>query len=117
LQLAESKPAQPPPGAREALRTADFVIFFEIQEKTANPRQIAIRSTIFNLTDQTLPDFTISYGVPLGWTLEPNATHLIQHILVLENRGSAPLAMKKHTTYMFGFQPLTSDDTLNPIFD
>jgi hypothetical protein len=79
---------------------------------------------IFNLTHQTLANFTMSYGVPLGWavrapqirgeTLEPNVARQIQHILVLEDGGFAPLIVKTHTTYIFGCQPLTSDDTLNP---
>jgi hypothetical protein len=116
-----------PPNAREALRTTDFVIFFEIQRNAANPRQLAIRSTIYNLTRTRLTQFTISYGVPMGWvvrapqlkgeTLEKNGERPIQHVLVLENRGTAPLMMKTHASYMFGCQPLTSDDTLNPIFD
>jgi hypothetical protein len=118
---------RPPPNAREALRTADFAIFFEVQRNAANPRQLAIRSTIFNLTQQPLTNFAISYGVPLGWavrapqlrgeTLEAGAARPLQHVLVLENRGSAPLAMRTHASYMFGCQPLTSDDPLNEVFD
>jgi hypothetical protein len=118
---------KPPPNAREALRTTDFVVFFELQKNAANPRQLAIRSTIYNLTDTRLTQFTISYGVPMGWVvrapqlrgevLEKNGERPIQHVLVLENRGTAPLMMKTHASYMFGCQPLTSDDTLNAIFD
>jgi hypothetical protein len=116
-----------PPTAREALRTSDFVIYFEIQRNTANPRQLAIRSTIYNLTHQDLTKFTISYGVPVGWfvkapilkdeLLPKNGTRPIQHVLMLENRGNVPLMMKTHVSYMFGCQPLTCDSTLNPIFN
>jgi hypothetical protein len=116
-----------PPTAGEALRTSDFVIYFEIQRNTANPRQLAIRSTIYNLTPQDLTKFTISYGVPVGWfvkapilkdeLLPKNGTRPIQHVLMLENRGNVPLMMKTHASYMFGCQPLACDSTLNPIFN
>jgi hypothetical protein len=116
-----------PPNAREALRTSDFVIYFEFQRNAANPRQLAIRSTIYNLTQQDLTKFTISYGVPMGWfikapvlkdeLLPKNGAKPIQHVLMLENRGNTPLMMKTHTSYMFGCQPLACDNTLNPIFN
>jgi hypothetical protein len=118
--------AKTPTNAREALRTSDFVIYFEIQKNAANPRQIAIRATIFNLTPHSLTNFDVHYGVPIGWALKlqsPGGAELPAHggglrqILMLENRGNAPLMMKAHTTYMFGCQPLTDDSAINPIFD
>jgi hypothetical protein len=116
-----------PPGAKEALRTADFVIYFEVQRNANNPRQIAIRATIFNVTSQPLGNFNIQYGVPVGWVLKlqsptgvalpPNGERPLQQILMLENRGNAALMMKTHTTYMYGCQPLVSDSTLANIFE
>ncbi|OHS93186.1 Adaptin N terminal region family protein [Tritrichomonas foetus] len=117
---------RPPPNAVEALRTPDFVIYFEIQKNPTNPNQLAIRTTISNLGGQPLKNFNIQYGVPVGWvvrtqpmnnvTLNPRGQAPIQQILYLENRGNSPLMMKTHTTYLFGCQPLSSDDSINPIF-
>lgn len=116
----------PPAGAVEALRTAEFVIYFEIQKNKDNVNQIAIRSTIFNLGMTPLTNFSIQYGVPTGWFVRaqvPSSTTLdarggkpIQQLLYLENKGMAPLAMKTQTSYMFGCQPLKSVDNINPIF-
>ena len=124
--LAQDLSFKPPPGAVEALKTADFAIYFEIQKNASNPNQIAIRATIANLCAQPLTQFSIQYGVPSGWflrtqpiknaVLQARGGLPLQHVLFLENKGNAPLMMKTHTTYMFGAQPLTSDDTLNPIF-
>lgn len=117
---------KPPPNAVEALRTNDFVIYFEIQKNAANPKQLAIRSTIFNLGTTPLNGFSIQYGVPVGWILkaQPISTNVlearggkpIQQVIMLENTGMAPLQMKTQASYMFGSQPLKSVDTMNPIF-
>ncbi|OHT02223.1 AP-1 complex subunit gamma [Tritrichomonas foetus] len=119
---------KPPPGAVEALRTADFAIYFEIQRNASNPRQLAVRSSIANLGTSPLTQFSIQYGVPAGWivrcqqplknaVLQARGGPPLQQVLFLENRGNARLMMKTHTTYMYGAQPLTSDDALNPVFD
>ena len=115
-----------PPGSVEALRTSDFVIYFEIQKNPQNPNQIAIRSSIYNLNDIPLTQFNIQFGVPIGWnikpqqpsgtTLEPNCKNSIQQVLLLVNTGSSPLMMKTRATYLYGCQPITTDNTLNQIF-
>ena len=125
LQIPQQE-FKPPQNAVEALRTAEFTIYFEIQKNPANPNQIAIRATIVNLGNQPLRNFNIQYGVPVGWivrtqsasnvTLGPNGQNPLQQILYLENRGNSPLMMKTHSTFLFGCQPLASDDNINPIF-
>lgn len=115
-----------PPGSVEALRTSDFVIYFEIQKNPQNPNQIAIRSSIFNLNDIPLTQFNIQFGVPIGWnikpqqpsntTLEPNCKNSIQQVILLFNTGSSPLMMKTRATYLYGCQPITTDNTINQIF-
>lgn len=117
----------PPKGAVEALRTNEFVMYFEIQKNQANPNQMAIRSSIYNLGMTPLNNFSIQYGVPNGWmvrsqpasgnVLEARGGKPIQQVLMLENKGMNPLSMKTQTSYMFGCQPLKSIETVKPIFD
>lgn len=114
---------KPLPGAVEAIRNADFAVYFEVQKNAANPKQVAIRVTIANLGLHPLNNFQIQYGVPVGWMVRAqplNGNVLavkggapLQQVLYLENRGNAPLMMKTHATYLFGSQPLTSDDVVN----
>ena len=40
----------------------------------------------------------------------------IQQVLLLVNTGSSPLMMKTRATYLYGCQPITTDNTLNQIF-
>lgn len=117
---------KPPPNSVEAIRNQEFVVYFEISKNPSNPKQIAIRSTIANLGPQQLKNFSIQYGVPVGWVLtaqpqngsnlEPYGQNSIQQVLYLENRGSNPLMMKTHSTFFFGCQPIQSSDNVNPIF-
>ena len=133
-QAAPGAPAQPaaksveaPPGAVEALRTAEYVIYFEIQRNAANPRQLAIRSSVFNLGDVPLNQFVIQYGVPQGWAiaaqppsgmvLEPKGGRPIQQVMMLENRGMNPLMMMTQTSYMYRTQPIKETGRINPIFN
>ena len=125
---APEKPKEitPPPGSVEALRTSDYVVFFELQRNAQNPRQLAIRSTVYNLNDVPLTQFLIQYGVPQGWAivanapssniLEPIGGRPIQQILMLENRGNNPLMMITQTTFMYRSQPLKETGKINPIF-
>ena len=116
----------PPPGSVEALRTSDYVVYFELQRNAQNPRQLAIRSTVFNLNEAPLTQFIIQYGVPNGWAivanapssnvLEPIGGRPIQQILMLENRGNNPLMMITQTTFMYRSQPLKETGKINPIF-
>ncbi|KAH0795164.1 Adaptin N terminal region family protein [Histomonas meleagridis] len=113
-----------PQGAKEVLRTADYVIFFEIQRNVNNPNQIAIRSSIFGLGKMTLNNFIVQYGVPQGWAvmaqqpsgnvLGPNGSVPIRQVLMLENRGAAQLMMKTQISYMYGTQPIKEMGTIQP---
>jgi len=114
-------------GAVEALRTSDYVIYFEINRNQNNCNQIAIRSTVFGLSDMELNNFMVQYGVPVGWVisakppskrvLEPKGGAPITQILMLENRGSLPLMMKTQTSYMYRSQPIKELGQINPIFN
>ena len=140
LQQAEAQapPPQPaqapqapavagPPGSVEALRTPDYVIFFEIQRNAANPRQMAIRSTIFNLGNVPLTNFIVQYGIPQGWVVKaqpPSSSVLeavggkpIQQVMMLENGGNAPLRMMTQISYMYRTQPIKERNEINPIFN
>ncbi|KAH0803722.1 Adaptin N terminal region family protein [Histomonas meleagridis] len=114
------------PNAIEVLRTTDIVIYFEVQKNQQNINQIAIRSTIYNLSDIEITQFVIQYGVPIGWQIQtqqqntnvlgPKGKNMIQQVLMLYNKGNSPLLMKTKMSYMFGCQPITSENTLNQIF-
>jgi hypothetical protein len=124
--LSIPKPAEVagPPNSQEVARTTDFVVFFEVQKNEANPKQIAIRASVYNVTGQPLTNVNVQYGVPVGWfiaarplsanTVEAGGSAPVWQVLMLENRGMAGLVMKMHATYMFGCQPLSTDVTLKP---
>ena len=115
---------KPPPGAVEALRTHDYVIYFEIQRNSNNPNQLAIRSSVYGLGTIPLNKFTVQYGLPVGWALqlqkpsgnvlEPNGANPIVQILLLVNRGQAPLQMRTQITYLYRSQPLKDMGAINP---
>lgn len=117
---------QPPPGAVEAMRTSDYVVFFELQKNAMNPRQLAIRSTVFNLGEVPLTNFLIQYGVPQGWAImvQPPSSNVLEaiggqpivQVMMLENRGPNPLMMMTHTSFMYRSQPLKETGKINPIF-
>lgn len=114
----------PPKNAVEALRTPDYVIYFELQRNANNPNQLAIRSSCFNLSDIPLTQFQIQYGVPQGWMIAPQAPsgnvleaiggRPIVQVLVLQNRGASKLQMKTQISYLFRSQPLKENGTINP---
>lgn len=115
-----------PPNAVEALRTSDYVIYFEIQRNPNVPSQVAIRSTVFNNGEIPLNNFIVQYGVPQGWvisaqppsstTLDPIGGRPIQQVIFLQNRGPNPLMMKTQTQYMYRSQPIKEMGEVNPIF-
>lgn len=116
----------PPPNAVEAQKTSDFTIYFELQRNAQNPRQLAIRASIFNNTDVPLSKFLIQYGVPNGYAIScapPSGDYLapkggkpITQVMMIENRGNAPLKMLTQTTYLYRSQPLKEMGQINPIF-
>ncbi|OHT13540.1 Adaptin N terminal region family protein [Tritrichomonas foetus] len=117
---------KPPPNALEAQKSSDFTIYFEIQKNAQNPRQLAIRASVFNNTDVPLNNFLVQYGVPNGYAIQcapPSGNYLapiggppITQVMMLENRGNAPLKMLTQTTYMYRSQPLKEMGQINPIF-
>jgi len=122
----EEKPVEAPPGSVEALRTSDYVVFFEIQRNAQNPRQLAIRPSVFNLLGPGAGKFLIQYGVPQGcvsaaqspssMVLEAKGGKPIRQAMMLENRGVAPLRMLTQTTYMYRTQPIKEMGEINPVF-
>jgi hypothetical protein len=117
----------PPSMALEALRTASYVVYFEIQRNPHNSVQLAIRASIFNLGDVALTHFSMQFGVPQGWAivvhppssfvLEARGGEPIQQVMILENRGQNLLAMMTQTSYVFRTQPIKETGRINPIFD
>jgi hypothetical protein len=112
-----------PPNSVEALRTSDFVVYFEIQKNPANPAQIAIRSSIFNVGSVPLTKFSIQFGASQGWQINaqpPSANVLgpapIRQVFYLQNKGTLPLKMIAQATFMYGTQPIKEQHQLNPIF-
>ncbi|KAH0791589.1 Adaptin N terminal region family protein [Histomonas meleagridis] len=114
-----------PENAIEVLKTSDIVMYFEVQKNSQNVNQIAIRVTLYNLSNIKITKFNIQYGVPNGWqlmvqqqnndVLEPCGNSYIQQILMLARNGDAELVMKTKMSYMFGCQPVTTNNTLNKI--
>ena len=123
----QKKEIKPPNGAVEALKTPDYVIYFEIQKNQNNPNQLAIRVSIFNRGDVPLTQFAVQYGVPNGWAisaqapsgnvLEPIGGKPIMQVLLLQNRGVLPLQMRTQIQYLYRSQPLKENGTINPIFN
>ncbi|OHT16790.1 Adaptin N terminal region family protein [Tritrichomonas foetus] len=121
------KEIKPPPGAVEALRTPDYVIYFEIRKNPQNQKQIAIRASVFNLGNIALNNFSIKYGVPYGWMLQtqpPTATKLdpiggkpIFQQLMVYTQTNTPLMMKTQINYVYGSQPIVENGEINPIFN
>jgi hypothetical protein len=115
-----------PSGAVEAQRTSEYVIYFELQRNASNPRQLAIRSTVFGLNEISLTQFVVHYGVPPGWgivaqpasgnVLEPKGGRPIKQLLFLENRGPTQLVMLTQITYMYRTQPIKENGRIHPIF-
>ena len=114
----------PPPGDIEVLRTNDYVIYFEIQRNANNQSQVAIRSSVFNLTQKAFPNFIVQFGVPQGWAImaqPPSGNYLppigeapIRQVLMLENRGVNQLMMKAQISYLYGTQPIKEMGTIPP---
>jgi hypothetical protein len=116
----------PPPNGIEALKTSDIVIYFEIQRSPANPGQLAIRSTVFNLGQLPLTKFTIQYAAVQGWqimqqapsgnVLPPLGGAPIRQVFSAENKGVLPLKMMVQLTFIYGTQPIKEQHPINPIF-
>lgn len=125
-QPIQTRSVQSPPGALEALRTSDYVIYFQIQRNEANPNQLAIRSSVYNLTETPFNQFVVQYGVPRGWqlkaqnpsgnVLEPYGGNPIIQIIMLNNTEGVPLQMRTQISYMYKTQPITEMGKINPIF-
>jgi len=123
---SEPKAPQTIPGAVEALRKPDYVIYFEIRKNPADPRQMAIRSSVYNLGNVALSNFVVKYGVPVGCAvqastpsgnkLEPKGSNPIQQQLLVQGPIEGKLMMKVQITYMYGSQPITEMGEINPIF-
>jgi hypothetical protein len=122
----ELKMQQPPPGAVEALRKPDYVIFFEVRRNPQNPKHIAARASAFNTGVTPLKNFTMKFGVPVGWNIQtqpPSSTTLapiggppIFQQFVLFSESSVQLVMKTQIGYVYGAQPITEQGVINPIF-
>jgi hypothetical protein len=114
-----------PPGAVEALRKPDYVVYFEIRKNPQNPKQMVIRSSAYNTGSVALSNFAMKYGVPFGWSiqtqpatgnvLEPNGTPIFQQIMV-QTQSDMPLLMKTQINYVYGSQPISEVGEINPIF-
>jgi hypothetical protein len=116
----------PPANSVEALKTADIVVYFQIQRNPANPAELGIRSTIVNLGKVTLSKFAVQYAAVQGWqiipqtpsgnVLEPMGRNTIRQLLYAQNRGVLPLKMMAQLTFMYGTQPIKEQHPVNPIF-
>ena len=116
-ETAPPKQINPPPGAVPALVKPDYTVFFEIRKNPQNPKQIAIRASVFNTGSVALNNFVIKFGVPMGWyiqtqpasgtKLEPIGGPPILQQLMVYTQGDTPLMMKTQMTYVYGSQPIT----------
>jgi hypothetical protein len=119
-------PSKPPANAVEALRTGDYVLYFELQRNPANPAQLAVRSTIINLSAIPLTNFVVQYRAPQGWivtaqppsgtVLEAVGGEVIKQVFFLTNKGNLPLQLSAQISYMYRTQPITENGNINPIF-
>jgi hypothetical protein len=115
-----------PPNSVEALKTSDFVVYFEIQKNPANPSQMAVRSSIFNVGAVPLTKFLLQFGASQGWqinaqppsgnVLGPIGSAPIRQVFYLQNKGTLPLKMIAQATFMYRTQPIKEQHQLNPIF-
>jgi hypothetical protein len=118
---------KPFPNSIEVLRRADYIMYFEVQRNPQNPKQIAVRASVFNLGNIPFPNFGMKFGVPLGWklqarpasgnVLEPVGGRPITQQLLLFGETGVKLRMKTQVSYQFGTQPIVENGELNPIFD
>lgn len=116
----------PPPGAVEALRKPDYVIYFEIKKNPKDERQMAIRASVFNLGSIALNRFGLKFGVSIGWnvnvqppsntTLQPIGSPPILQQLFVYTQGNSPLMMKVQISYFYGAQPINEVGEINKIF-
>ena len=111
-----------PPNSVEVFRNTDFVIYFEVTKNRNNEKQVAIRSSSFNLLDRTIFDFKLQFGVPVGWFVkarEPSGFNLfadgnpVQQVFILENQGTHPLKMKVQSQYQLDGKKFSSLDPIN----
>ena len=117
---------KPPMGALEGLRMPDYVIYFEIRKNPQNPKQIALRASIFNLGTVPLNNFNVKYGVPMGWYLKssPATGNVLSPIggppifqqIMVATQTDTPLMMKVQISYNYGSQPIQETGQINPIF-
>ena len=123
-QPAPPKQITPPPGAIEAMVKSDYTVYFEIRKNPQNPKQMAIRASIFNTGSVALNNFVIKFGVPVGWyiqtqpasgsKLEPIGGPPIFQQLMVYTQGDTPLMMKTQMTYVYGSQPIVENGEISP---
>lgn len=116
----------PPPGSVEALRTASYVVYFQIQRNQLNPNQIAIQSTVFGLEKIQLTNFSMMFAVPPAWKInvgQPSGNILgasgsqpIVQQIFLQAAAPQPLVIRTQTSYMYRSQPMKEMNQINPIF-
>ena len=122
-QPAPPKKITPPPGAVEAMVKSDYTVYFEIRKNPQNPKQMAIRASIFNTGSVVLNNFVIKFGVPVGWyiqtqpasgsKLEPIGGPPIFQQLMVYTQGDTPLMMKTQMTYVYGSQPIVENGEIS----
>ena len=122
---AAPQPAKitPPPGAVKAMEKPDYTVFFEIRKNPQNPKQMAIRASVFNTGSVPLNNFVIKFGVPNGWfiqtqpasgnKLEPLGGPPIFQQIMVYTQGDSPLMMKTHMTYVYGAQPIVENGDID----
>lgn len=114
---------KPFPGSVVAFEKTDYIVYFEIRKNPANPKQIAIRVSTFNLGNSPFNNFAMKFGVPVGWVLQaqpPSSTVLepvggkpiIQQIM-LNSQSNTPLMMKILISYLYGSQPISENAEVN----
>jgi hypothetical protein len=118
---------KPFPGAIEALRKSDYVMYFEIKKNPQNSKQIAVRVSVFNLGTIPFTNFNMRFGVPFGWrlqaqgpssaVLEPIGGKPILQQIMLLGESDVKLRMKTQISYQYGTQPIVENGEIDPIFD
>ncbi|OHT11707.1 Adaptin N terminal region family protein [Tritrichomonas foetus] len=114
---------KPFPGSVVAMEKADYIMYFEIRKNPTNPKQMAIRVSVFNLGPSPFTNFSMKFGVPVGWVLkaqapssnvlEPVGGAPITQQIMLSTQTTTPLMMKTLINYQYGSQPITENGEIN----
>ena len=125
VQKEAPKQINVPPGAKEWLKTNEFIAYAQVQANVKDPRQFAVQIVAFGLTQKVLAPFKVSIDVRNGWqvkSMPPDGVQLppaggppLKQIVYLFNPSNAALSLKLTISYMFGSQPVTESTVITSL--